>query len=195
MHMLKYSVAVGMLYCICVLCKSRYSIHFLHIDLIVESGISLGNLILWKLGPVRTGLFSRIWQQRLTVYSPAKHRELVFNVCAIAYPLSLRNPTILRLLQIHSIPLCHSLICSSAQAVLQNLLGTRVLFRLRGISEREAVRHEMGDWVRFRDGVPVDDSDDSSGIPMTATAWHVGVTVTDLSQAHDTRPRTQTAEL
>lgn len=107
-----------------------------------------------------------------------------FYLCAIAYPLSLRNPAILRLLQIHSIPLCHSLICSSAQAVLQNLLGTRVLFRLRGISEREAVRHdsahEMGDWVRFRDGVPVDDSpDDSSGIPMTATAWRLGMTVTD----------------
>lgn len=130
-------------------------------------------------------------------YSPstAKHWELVSNVCAIAYPLSLRNPAILRLLQIHSIPLCHSLICSSAQAVLQNLLGTRVLFRLRGISEREAVRHEMGDWVRFRDGVPVDDSDDSSGIPMTATTWNVGMTVTDPYQAHDTRPRTQTAEL
>lgn len=102
-----------------------------------------------------------------------------FYLCAIAYPLSLRNPAILRLLQIHSFPLCHSLICSSAQAVLQNLLGTRVLFRLRGISEREAVRHEMGDWVRFRDGVPVDDSDDSSGIPMTATAWRLGMTVTD----------------
>lgn len=70
-----------------------------------------------------------------------------------------------------------------------------MLFRLRGISEREAVRHEMGDWVRFRDGVPVDDSDDSSGIPMTATTWNVGMTVTDPYQAHDTRPRTQTAEL
>lgn len=41
------------------------------------------------------------------------------------------------------------------------------------------MRHEMGDWVRFRDGVPVDDSDDSSGIPMTATAWRLGMTVTD----------------
>lgn len=125
-------------------------------------------------------------------YSPStvKHRELVSNVC-IACPSSIRNPTLLRLLQIYSIPLCHSLICSSAQAVLQNLLGTRVLFRLRKTSEREAVQHEMGDCVRFRDGVPVDD--DSSGIPMTATAWHVGMTVS--SQAHDIPPRNQTAEL
>lgn len=58
------------------------------------------------------------------------------------------------------------------------------------------MRHEMGDWVRFRDGVPVDDSpDDSAGIPMTATAWNVRMTVSYQAQAQDVRPRTQTAEL
>lgn len=118
-------------------------------------------------------------------YSPstAKRWELVSNVCVIAYPFSLRNPSALHLSifekKHYPTMSLRTRTCSSAQAVLQNLLGTRVLFRLRGISEREAVRHEMGDWVRFRDGVPVDDSDDSSGIPMTATAWHVGMTVTD----------------